>query len=116
MDEVGKLEASANSGHGASNLRERKPWWRALGGKDVSFVSVEDGYDDTSESEGSEATLSTNGVFVASEALEIYKPVEGFEGSHRFDVNATWTPEEEKRLVRRVRLASSRVICARLTR
>ena len=41
-------------------------------------------------------------VFVAPEVADIYKPIEGFEGAHRFDSSAIWTKKEEKSLVRKV--------------
>ncbi|MCJ1334415.1 hypothetical protein MMC10_011124 [Thelotrema lepadinum] len=31
-----------------------------------------------------------------------YAPIDSYEGKHRYDPKATWTPEEEKRLVRRL--------------
>lgn len=33
---------------------------------------------------------------------EIYKPIEGYEGAHRFDSSMKWSVDEEKRLVRTV--------------
>ena len=33
-----------------------------------------------------------------------YKPIDTYEGRHRWDPNAEWTPEEEKRIIRKVRL------------
>lgn len=88
--------------------RVAKPqkWWK-IGGQDVSHVSVD--IDTKSESEtssidqsGSHLVRNVNNVFEAAEATEIYKPIKGFEGTHRFDPNATWTNEEEAALVRRV--------------
>ena len=39
-----------------------------------------------------------------TESLEsYYKPIDGYEGLHRYDPSYTWEPAEEKRLVRRVR-------------
>ena len=46
---------------------------------------------------------NTDNVFEASEATEIYKMIDGFEGAHRFGQSATWTQEEERTLVRTVR-------------
>jgi hypothetical protein len=99
------------------NLRQRRQqqqvptrkWWQ-LGGKDFSFVSVEQGYEDVSSGSDTASRSSSNhavvvnrdNVYVAPEAVELYKPVEGFEGTHRFDPNASWSEEDEKRLVRRV--------------
>jgi hypothetical protein len=39
-------------------------------------------------------------VFSDPDAALLYKPIEKYEGSHRFDPTATWTPEEEQKLVR----------------
>lgn len=75
--------------------------------KDVSFVSIDDGYEtDLPQSESStlsDAPKTPSNVFSAAEALDLYRPVEGFEGAHRFDPSATWSPEEEKKLVKKVR-------------
>lgn len=85
--------------------RRGKPrkWWQ-LGGRDVSHVSVDADIDVDSETSSRDETLVKNvdNVFEAPEALEIYKPTAKFEGSHRFDPDATWEPEEERKLVRRV--------------
>ena len=84
-------------------------WWK-LGGQDVSFVSVDQGYDTMFDSENAHAKEAhrgsvvgnINNPFEAVEAEEFYKPVQGYEGTHRFDPHATWTQEEERKLVRRV--------------
>ncbi|OAL32679.1 hypothetical protein AYO20_07837 [Fonsecaea nubica] len=85
--------------------RQRK-WWQ-LGGKDISHVSVDADVDLDSETSsfeqnGNSLVKNVNNVFEAPEATEIYKPIEGFEGTHRFDPSAEWSPEEEKALVRRL--------------
>lgn len=83
-------------------------WWQ-LGGKDVSYVSVDAGYESRSESSSTEDLVkNVDNVYVAPEAIELYKPIEGFEGAHRFDPNASWSPEEEKKLVRRVYFSTAR--------
>jgi hypothetical protein len=91
-----------------------KPWWK-LGGKDFSFVSVNSGYtESTNFNSSSEIKLEQPGtenlgrhVYETEDTKEIYKPIEGYEGAHRFDPNFTWDPEEEKRLVRTVRNLST---------
>lgn len=84
--------------------RPRK-WWH-FGGKDTAFVSVDAGYETRSEASSTEDLVkNVDNVFVAPEAMELYKPIEGFEGTHRFDPSATWSAEEEKKLVRRVSIA-----------
>lgn len=85
--------------------RLTEPWWK-IGGKDISYVSVDAGLEsETSslvQSSGSSLVKNENNVFASPEATELYKPVAGFEGTHRFDPNATWTQAEEAALVRRV--------------
>jgi hypothetical protein len=86
----------------------RKPklrkWWR-FGGQDRSYVSVDADIEldsEASSQKSGDLVKKQNTVFESPEALEIYKPTAKFEGSHRFDPSATWEPEEEKKLVRRV--------------
>ena len=84
-------------------------WWK-LGGQDVSYVSVDHGYDVMFDSETAHAKRATrlsiveniNNPYEAAEAEEFYKPIEGYEGTHRFDPHSTWSQEEEKKLVRKV--------------
>lgn len=86
-------------------------WWRPSR-KDTSHVSVD--VDNKLESEtssidhssGSILVKNVDNVFEAPEAVDLYKLVEGFEGTHRFDPTATWTQAEEKALVRKVRSAT----------
>ncbi|KAI1628021.1 phthalate transporter [Exophiala viscosa] len=106
MDNKTVLESFPSSLEGGNsglrNRRQPKKWWQ-FGGRDVSYVSVDDGIVDQKSSETSSLSdtgKNVNNVFVSPEALEIYKPVEGFEGTHRFNPTATWTPQEEKTLVR----------------
>lgn len=85
-----------------------KPWWK-FGGKDYSFVSVNSGYSTTASS--SETKLHSSeklgrNVYETDDAKDIYKPIEGYEGAHRFDPKFKWSPEEEKRLVKTVSLHS----------
>lgn len=109
MAEQHNIEAFPGSKAGAvtntvQQLRPRK-WWQ-FGGQDISHVSIDAGYETSHSSTSSsslEDTINKNeGVFVAPEALDVYKPVEGFEGAHRFDPSATWSAEDEKRLVSKV--------------
>ena len=110
LDKMGQQEAdealatSRARPQSAYRGRERK-WWD-LSGNNVNHVSVDLGYEERSAaaSKISDAPLATNtdNVFVAPEAMEIYKPVDGFEGAHRFNPSATWTLEQENKLVRKV--------------
>ena len=82
----------------------RRAWWK-LGGRDQSFVSVNSGYPNAPSSAATSDTklVSTDdlhNVWETGETQEIYKPIEGYEGAHRFDPSFKWDPQEEKRLVR----------------
>lgn len=91
----------------------RRPWWK-LGGKDISFAPVDPVSasaslrDDIENSSGDEST-NKGTVFDDHAAAEFYRPVEKYEGKHRFDPTATWTPEEERNLVRRVSFPGSKL-------
>lgn len=87
--------------------RRSKRWWQ-FGGKDVSFVTVDDG-----SSTGSVRSSITDiasvqeinkgeTVFGNEDTASFYKPDPSYEGAHRFDPNATWTAEEENQLVRKL--------------
>jgi len=100
------VEAYPNGELSVSKGSHRQKWWK-LGGKDISHVSVNDGYVDSDASSFDEdsndaVVKNVNNVFDAPEAAQLYKPIEGFEGTHRFDPSATWTQAEEKALVRKV--------------
>lgn len=83
------------------------PWWR-FGGEDRSFVpvnvtsSVKSTRSSSDEDEHANENTIYGSVFSDSRAQEFYKPIEKYEGRHRFDMHATWTEQEEKALVRRV--------------
>lgn len=81
-------------------------WWR-FGGKDRTFVSSQKETSKTSLTSSQEDEIDNDNtihgsVFSDSRAVEFYKPIEKYEGRHRFDMHATWSDEEEKKLVRRV--------------
>jgi hypothetical protein len=86
----------------------KRPWWK-IGGKDISFAPVDPDSVTTSSSgsvsedvEGTRTYDIHGSVFSDPDAALIYKPIENYEGSHRFDPTATWTPQEESALVRTV--------------
>jgi hypothetical protein len=101
VSDIGSQESRSREGF---HVRSR-PWWK-LGGGDRSFVTI-DG-DSTSDlsiksDEESEINRTIHGtVFEDKNSSEIYQPPPEYEGAHRFDPAATWTPEEEQRLVRKV--------------
>lgn len=47
-------------------------------------------------------SLAVEGTFETTEGHHFYRPIDGYEGLHRWDPDFTWTPEEEKRIVRKV--------------
>ena len=82
-------------------------WWK-FGGRDRIFVpSRLQGSRSTFKDFQGDRTIDDDhnadgNVFSDPRAVDIYKPIEKYEGRHRFDLHATWSDEEEKRLVRRV--------------
>lgn len=90
----------------------KKSWWN-IGGPDISFAPVDPVSVTNSSSTSIKEDIETSGeqtihgsVFDDSKAAELYQPVEKYEGRHRFDPNATWTEEEERKLIRSVRVPS----------
>lgn len=86
---------------------ETNKWWK-FGGRDRSYIPTRDepsksslgSLTDTRDIENeNNPDLS---VFNDAKAYEIYKPIEKYEGRHRFDPRATWAVAEEKKLVRKV--------------
>jgi hypothetical protein len=68
---------------------------------------VDEGYTTSSETSSlSDNTVNNHhNVFAAPEGVDIYKLVDGFEGTHRFKPDATWDAQDEKKLVKRVSTA-----------
>ena len=105
-----------NSSHGSFTPPEQQishranSWWK-FGGRDRIFVpsrleASKSTFKDFQGDRTVEDDHNADGsVFSDPRAIEIYKPIERYEGRHRFDVHATWSDEEEKRLVRRVSYA-----------
>lgn len=93
----------------------RRPKWYHLFGKDVSHVPVDEGYATGSETSSLDGNTVNNhrNIFTAPEAVDIYKLVDGFEGTHRFDPSATWEAQDEKKLVQRVRHSRTLSSCPR---
>jgi hypothetical protein len=42
---------------------------------------------------------------------EFYRPIDSYEGRHRYDPSFEWTAKEEKKLVRKVRHCSGKLKC-----
>jgi hypothetical protein len=101
-------EKNGNNYSFPTSQTSRRAWWK-LRGKDISFAAVDPASataslrDDIENSSSDENNIKGT-VFDDSAAAEFYRPVEKYEGRHRFDPTATWTPEEERKLLRTVRL------------
>lgn len=55
------------------------------------------------DSKNSSSLRVDNGeAFADGGDVRFYRPVEGYEGMHRYDPLEQWTPQEEKKLVRKV--------------
>ena len=53
---------------------------------------------------------SAGNTFGDTDSLEeFYKPIDTFEGLHRYDPSFSWDPKDEKKLVRRVSLVPAAV-------
>ena len=61
---------------------------------------VEDDNSSTSSGNNSQKTFLATG----HEASEAYMPIAKYEGRHRYDPSFRWTEDEEKKLVRKVRI------------
>jgi len=71
----------------------------------VSTRPVEKDTDGSPPPKDKQAHTSSN-TFV-SEGLDDYcKPMESYEGYHRYDPDFVWEPKEEKKIVRKVRYPS----------
>jgi hypothetical protein len=103
------LEKSGAEAYAEPRVQRRK-WW-TIGGKDISFAPVDkDSVAESIDDFENRGIAGVHGsVFDDTDAKLFYAPVEKYEGRHRFDPDATWTPEEEHRLLRTVGLFS--VVC-----
>lgn len=101
------VDSARDSSSDEGTRHRANPWWR-FGGEDRSFVPVnvlstaKSTRSSSDEDEHANENTIYGSVFSDSRAQEFYKPIEKYEGRHRFDMHATWTEEEENKLVRRV--------------
>jgi hypothetical protein len=111
VSDSGVVEKSGSNYPITTSKVTHRPWWK-LGGKDISFAPVDPDSVTTSNAASTEDIETTGldnihgSVFDDSGAAQFYQPIEKYEGAHRFDPNATWTPAEEKALVRTVSLVA----------
>lgn len=74
-------------------------------GYDAKDIEIAKGaVDETTSSKSASLRLgeSDGGVLAVGGNIDSYKPIENYEGAHRYDPHYQWTEGEEKRLVRRV--------------
>lgn len=77
----------------------------SLDGSDAKDVEIaKDAADLTTSSKSGSLRLgeSDGGVFAVGGNIDSYKPIDKYEGAHRYDPHFHWTEGEEKKLVRRV--------------
>lgn len=116
LSDPGVVEKTERNYPISTTKTTHRPWWK-LGGKDISFAPVDPDSVTTSNSASTEDIETSQldnihgSVFDDSSAAQFYKPIEKYEGAHRFDPNATWTPEEERKLIRTVSCASLCIHC-----
>jgi hypothetical protein len=102
-----KVSEEQRVGQVTTTRVKKQPWWK-IGGQDISFASVDPVSATANSSSGSLDDIQGGGenihgsVYDDTAAAQFYKPIEKYEGLHRFDSDATWTPEEERKLVRTV--------------
>ncbi|KAL9608115.1 MAG: hypothetical protein Q9167_007039, partial [Letrouitia subvulpina] len=84
--------------HQISTFRS-DPWWK-FGGRDRIFIPTQE--ETTKTNPKDDDSTADESVFSNTKAHDIYKPIEKYEGRHRFDLNAIWSDDEERKLVRRV--------------
>lgn len=103
-----ELQDTSVGPHQLTTLETNK-WWQ-FGGRDRSYIPTRaytsksslDAFNEPGSGDGD--NTADDSVFNDVKAFDLYKPIEKYEGRHRFDQRATWTDAEEKKLVRRVRI------------
>lgn len=67
--------------------------------KDPSETVIQDESDREWQKTG---TATEGGTFDAAEGHHFYRPIDTYEGLHRWDPDFQWTEQEEKKIVRKV--------------
>ena len=65
---------------------------------------VADPVGDVNNSTSSSSSFSERKTFLTTGLEDCYVPIDTYEGRHRFDPAFVWQEEEEKKLVRKVRI------------
>lgn len=75
-----------------------------------SNVDVSASASETELSHSDAKTRERSGVTFDTAGLgpQLYKPIEKYEGKHRYDPDFEWEPEEERKVVRKVRRTTLR--------
>ena len=74
----------------------------ADGHKPPQSVTSNKGTDSASDKIPFPSDQGTTQAFADGGDIRFYEPIPEYEGYHRYDPKETWTPAEEKRLVRKV--------------
>ena len=82
-------------------------WLRRLKGvdesKETAFAGALVDSEGSRKSQAGEESDETDDVDSVENSLQkYYAPIDSYEGKHRYDPKARWTPEEERNLVRRL--------------
>lgn len=103
VPEIIEKNGASHSSDSEEGSVHRRKWW-TIGGKDRSFAPVDPNSITASidDFENHNQANIHGSVFDDHGAAAFYQPVEKYEGRHRFDPSATWTPEEENRLLKTV--------------
>ena len=67
-------------------------------------ISKSNGLEPRGDKGREDTTFETSGL------EPYYKPIDKYEGRHRYDPNFEWEPEEEKKVVRKVSLVQNDII------
>jgi hypothetical protein len=67
-------------------------------------VATEAGTYNLPDSSSDKTSLSEGKTFLTAGLKDAYVPIDKYEGRHRWDPDFQWTEEEERKIVRRVRI------------
>lgn len=81
-----------------ANFQSDESYGAGIDAKDVH----KSGTDAFSDSSSDQNSISEGKTFLTAGLKDAYAPIDKYEGKHRWDVNFQWTPEEERKIVRKV--------------
>ncbi|KAL1648075.1 hypothetical protein SLS58_002402 [Diplodia intermedia] len=111
-----RIATTASSPYAGSTRSEQSPWSstqytfaaaEASAFEDMASPTTLDeiGYAKKNDGwleEAPASTVKSAPTFATSGLDQYYRPVEGYEGLHRYDPDFEWEPEEERRVVRKI--------------